>query len=177
MAIMCTGNGQDEALTNTATSTAAWSMYNLMLEHNATGESIEAAMTAWFSFSHKMAAVKYSEYDRETGRVSLLDKMDGKEIGSESQEAIAEGLLDLTILDKKQRSTGEQQHAVDTTTATTKTCPEGPRTQRHGMGNSWDRKADCRPGQPPKETMTLTPPRTGSTQCRTTKLKVTQRTP
>ena len=27
--------------------------------------------------------------------------MDGEEIGSESQEAIAEGLLDLTILDKK----------------------------------------------------------------------------
>ena len=76
-------------------------MYNLLLEHDATGESIEAVLLAWFSFAHKRAAVKYSEYDKETGKVSLLDKMDGEEIGSESQGAIAEGLLDLTILNKK----------------------------------------------------------------------------
>ena len=31
MVIMCTGNGRDEALTNIAMSTAAWSMYNLLL--------------------------------------------------------------------------------------------------------------------------------------------------
>ena len=31
MAIVCTGKGRDEALTNIAMSTAAWSMYNLLL--------------------------------------------------------------------------------------------------------------------------------------------------
>ena len=76
-------------------------MYNLLLEHNATGESTKAALTAWFSFVHNKAAVKYSEYNQQTGKVSLLDNLDSEDIGSESQEAIAEGLLDLTILDKK----------------------------------------------------------------------------
>ena len=49
---------------------------------------------------HKTVAIEFSEYDPDIGRVSLQHKIDGKEIGSKSQEAIAEGLLDLTILDK-----------------------------------------------------------------------------
>ena len=63
-------------------------MYNLLLEHNATGESIEAALTVWFSFAHKKAAVKYSEYDQETGNVALLNNLDGEEIGSESKKRL-----------------------------------------------------------------------------------------
>ena len=39
--IVCTGNERDEALTNIARSGAAYTMHNLLLEHNATGESIE----------------------------------------------------------------------------------------------------------------------------------------
>ena len=57
-------------------------------------------MTAWCSTIHKMASIKYSEYDQETGKVSFQDKMNGDAIGSKSQEVIAEGLLDLSILDK-----------------------------------------------------------------------------
>ena len=72
MAIVCTGKGRDEALTNIVLLTAAWSMYNLLLEHNATGESIEEAFAAWFSCTHTTAAVEYSEYDQETGNVRLL---------------------------------------------------------------------------------------------------------
>ena len=100
MAIVCTGDRRGEELTNITTSTAAWAIYNLLLEYNATGKSIEAAMTAWFSTIHKTAAINYSEYDLDTGEVSFQDKIDGEEIGFESQEAIAEGLLDLSILDK-----------------------------------------------------------------------------
>ena len=74
MAIVCTGNGRDKALTNTVTPTAAWSISNLLLEQDATGESIEAALLAWFSFAHKRVTVEYPEYDQETGKVSLLYK-------------------------------------------------------------------------------------------------------
>ena len=99
LAIVCTGNKRNEELIHIATSTAAWEMYNLLLEHNTAGESIEAAMPAWFSMIHKMAAIEYLEYESNTGKVSFQDKIDGKEIGSKSQEAIGEGLLDLSILD------------------------------------------------------------------------------
>ena len=53
-------------------------MYNHLLEHDATGESIEAALTAWFSFAHKRVTVEYPEYDQETGKVSLLYKWTAK---------------------------------------------------------------------------------------------------
>ena len=100
MTIVCTGNRRDEELTHIAMSYASWAMYNLLLEHNTNGELIEAAMTRWFSTIHKTTAIEYSEYDSYTGKVSVQDKIDGKEIGSKSQEVIAEGLLDLSILDK-----------------------------------------------------------------------------
>ena len=57
-------------------------------------------MTAWFLTIHTTVVVNYSEYNRETGRVSLRDKMDGEEIGSESHKTIVEGLVELTSLDK-----------------------------------------------------------------------------
>ena len=57
-------------------------------------------MTAWFSAIHKKTAIKYSEYDPDTERVSLKDKIDSKEIGSKYQEVITKGLLDLSIFDK-----------------------------------------------------------------------------
>ena len=59
MAIICTWNGWDEELTNITTSTVAWAMYNLLLEHNATGKSIKAATTAWFLTIHKTASITY----------------------------------------------------------------------------------------------------------------------
>ena len=82
MAIVCTGNGQDEAITNIVTSIAARTMYNLLLEHNATGEAIKEALMMWFSTINKMAAIDFSEYDSDTERVSFQDKIEGEEISS-----------------------------------------------------------------------------------------------
>ena len=48
---------------------------------------------------HKTAVIKYSEYDKETGKVSFQDNFEDKDIGTKSQEVITEGLLDLSILD------------------------------------------------------------------------------
>ena len=57
-------------------------------------------MTTWFSTIYKTAAIEYSEYDLDSGKVSFQDKIDGEEISSKSQEAIADGLLYLSILDQ-----------------------------------------------------------------------------
>ena len=45
-------------------------------------------------------AVGYSEYNQETGTVSFQDNFEDKDIGTKAHEAIMEGLLDLSILDK-----------------------------------------------------------------------------
>ena len=74
-------------------------MYNLLLENNTIGKLIKAAMTEWFLTIHKTAAIDYSEYNQETWKVLFQDKMDHNYIGTKSQEAIMEGLLDLSILD------------------------------------------------------------------------------
>ena len=74
-------------------------MYNLLLENNTIGKLIKAAMTEWFLTIHKTAAIDYSEYNQETGKVLFQDEMDHNDIGTKSQEAIMEGLLDLSILD------------------------------------------------------------------------------
>ena len=100
MAVVSTGDGRDEALMNISTSPAAWAMYKLLLKHGATTESTETALSAWFTSTHKKAAVEYSEYEPGSGRISLLEDLEEDEQGKESQEAIAEGLLDLSILDK-----------------------------------------------------------------------------
>ena len=78
MTIVCTGKGRDDALTHIALSTAAWTMYNLMFEHNTTGESIKAALMAWFSCIHKTAVIDFSEFNQETGKVSLLGNVEGE---------------------------------------------------------------------------------------------------
>ena len=98
VAIVCIRGGRDEELINIAT--LAWTIYNLLLERNTTGNLIKTAMKAWFLSIHKMATIDYSEYNQETRNVLFQDKMNGNAIGSKSQEAIAEGLLDLSILDK-----------------------------------------------------------------------------
>ena len=63
MAIVYNGTGWDEELTDIVTSNTTWKLYNLLLEHNATGKSTETSMTAWFLAIHKKVAIKYSEYD------------------------------------------------------------------------------------------------------------------
>ena len=84
MAIVCTGNGRDKELINIVTHIVAWTMYNFLLEHNVTGNSIKAAMTAWFPKIHKTVAIYYSEYEQDSGKVLFQDTIDSKEIGSES---------------------------------------------------------------------------------------------
>ena len=61
MTIVYTGNGRDEELKNIATSTAAWAIYNLLLEHIAIEELIEAAMPEWFLTIHKTAAIESTQ--------------------------------------------------------------------------------------------------------------------
>ena len=75
-------------------------MYNLLMANNTTVESIKAALGAWFLVMYKKAAINYLEYDPDTGRVSFLDNFDKEDQGTEPQEAIVEGLLDLFILNK-----------------------------------------------------------------------------
>ena len=48
----------------------------------------------------QIKAIKYSEYGPDSGKILFQDKIDRKKNGSKSQEVIAEGLLDLSILDK-----------------------------------------------------------------------------
>ena len=50
-----------------------------------------------------MAATEYGQYDQETGKVSLIEDFDGEEgvEGSEAQDALAEGLFDLSIFQKE----------------------------------------------------------------------------
>ena len=48
---------------------------------------------------HKKAAIDYTAYDPETGRVSFLENSDKEDQGTTSQEAVTEGLLDLSVLD------------------------------------------------------------------------------
>ena len=99
MVIMWTRDGRAKECVNIATTTATWAMYNLLMVHNVTGESAEAAMTAWFLIIHKAVDINYSEYDQEIGKVSFQDNFWDKAVGTESQEVIVEGLLDLSILE------------------------------------------------------------------------------
>ena len=99
IAVVCEGDGRGERLTNIASATAAWVMYYLLFEVDATSASAETALTCWFSQVHRVAAINFSEYDQETGYVSMTESTEEDVEGSEAQEAIAEGILDLSILD------------------------------------------------------------------------------
>ena len=79
MAIVCRGDGRDEAMANIAGSPAAWAMFTLLLEHNATEESVQAFLGVCFSSMHATAATEYGEYDRHTGKVALVDNFEGEE--------------------------------------------------------------------------------------------------
>ena len=52
---------------------------------------------------HATAATEYGEYDRHTGKVALVDDFEGEEgaDGSEAQDALAEGMFDLSIFNKE----------------------------------------------------------------------------
>ena len=78
-------------------------MFELLFERGATAESIEAFLTACFSLMHVRAATDYGEYDPETGKVTLVEDLEGEEgvDGAESQEALIEGLFDRSIFDKE----------------------------------------------------------------------------
>ena len=82
MAIMCTGDRQDEKLANIALTTAMWAMYNLVIDYNTTTMLIEAALTACFSMMHKTAAINYLEYDQQTGKVSFQDNFEDDNIST-----------------------------------------------------------------------------------------------
>ena len=97
---MCVGGRRDEELTNIALVTPTWAMYNLLMVHTMAAELVKAALGAWFLVMYKKAAINYLEYDPDTGRVSFLDNFDKEDQGTEPQEAIVEGLMDLFILDK-----------------------------------------------------------------------------
>ena len=99
IAVVCEGDGRGERLTNMTSATAAWVMYHLLFEVDATSASVEHALTCWFSQVHRVAATNFSEYDQETGHVSMTEPTEEDVEGSEAQEAIAEGILDLSILD------------------------------------------------------------------------------
>ena len=99
IAVVCEGDGRGELLTNIASATAAWVMYYLLFEVDVTTASVETALASWFSLVHRTAAISFSEYDQDTGMVTLLDANEGEMEGNEAQEAIAEGILDLSILD------------------------------------------------------------------------------
>ena len=103
MAIVCRGDGRDEALTNIAGAPAAWAMFTLLMQRNATEESVHAFLGTCFSSTHATAAEEYGEYDMRTGKVSLVDEYEGEEDvdGSEAQDALAEGMFDLSIFKKE----------------------------------------------------------------------------
>ena len=60
-------------------------------------------MGTCFSSTHATAAAEYGEYDMTTGKVSLVDEYEGEEDvdGSEAQDALAEGMFDLSIFNKE----------------------------------------------------------------------------
>ena len=99
MPIMCVGGRRDEELTNIALVTPTWAMYNLLMVHTMAAELVKAALGAWFLVMHKTAAIKYPEYDPEIGKVLFVKLFCKEGQGTKSQEVIAEGLLDLSVLD------------------------------------------------------------------------------
>ena len=102
IAIVCRGDGRDEAMANVAGAPAAWAMFTLLLEHDATEESTQSFIDVCFSATHAAAAAEYGQYDQHTGKVSIVDDFEGEEgaEGSEAQDALAEGLFDLSIFKK-----------------------------------------------------------------------------
>ena len=103
MAIVCRGDGRDEAMANVTGAPAAWAMFHLLLGHDATEESTQSFLDVCFSATHVTAATHFGEYDQHTGKVSIVDDFEGEEgvEGSEAQDALAEGLFDLAIFKKE----------------------------------------------------------------------------
>ena len=103
MVIVCRGDGRDEALMNIAGAPAAWAMFTLLMQYDATEPSVHAFLGTCFSSTHATAAEEYGEYDMTTGKVSLVDEYEGEEEvdGSEAQDALAEGMFDLSIFKKE----------------------------------------------------------------------------
>ena len=103
MAIVCRGDGRDEAMANVAGAPAVWAMFHLLLKENATEESTQAFLGMCFSATYVIAATQFGEYDQHTGKVSIVDDFEGEEgmEGSEAQDALAEGLFDLRIFKKE----------------------------------------------------------------------------
>ena len=66
-------------------------------------ETIKAFLTACFLPMHVKAATDHAEYEPDTGKVTLIEDLEGEEgvDGAESQETLVEGFFDLSIFDKE----------------------------------------------------------------------------
>ena len=97
LAISATSVGRDAALANICQYTTGWAMFTLVFTYKASADSVEIALKSWFELTHAKAAMEFSEYDMETGLVSL-DVSSGDQEGREVQELLSEGLVDMSIL-------------------------------------------------------------------------------
>jgi len=106
-AISATSEDRDAALANICQYTSPWAMYTLVFKYKAATASVEVALKSWFELTHAKAAMEFSEYDMDTGLVSL-DVSSGDQEGREVQELLSEGLVDMSILKGGDVDTGKE---------------------------------------------------------------------
>ena len=73
------------------------------MQHNATEQPVQPSSGACISSRHANVAAQYGKYDTQTSKVSVVNEFEGKEgaDGSEAQDALAEGMFDLSIFNKE----------------------------------------------------------------------------